>query len=431
MNPFVPLSAIWEIVIPDAAEDISDSDEQEPEIFITSQPADVSRTRPAVYFIGDPKDDDELVFAHVEVATQTDQALAETVGLPQPDIQQMLIDSQNLTIQLLCEKIDMLHFSRIGNILNPQAGPPLNPQADIFIPSCDFAPEDFTSAQPISLAELFEPSPLCLSELIPADPENLITEFEQLTAGPEGVVPTVEPMTPEAIEEEVLSDLAAGPECVVPTVETIRREAVEEVRSELQRVKAALANSEIIIEELKIEFSSGRSPDLLASKVVDQVFKKISACEPLNIVIPDAVWCLVPARRLCLQICEDNILLGFWDTLFFGTSLGRCAASEFPPIGLMVRKNPDSLVFHHCPGCACEITSDICYACAYASKNQFYIDGFRSYSLNSQDPIENNSLGPFSFSQEYDEEYELFSQLVGDGQEDYMLDHDPSSDIWS
>ena len=80
-------------------EDLSDSDEQESATFITPQPAVVSRTRPAVYFIGDPEDDDELVFAHVEVATQTVQALAENVGLPHPDIQQMLIDSQNLTIQ--------------------------------------------------------------------------------------------------------------------------------------------------------------------------------------------------------------------------------------------------------------------------------------------------------------------------------------------
>ena len=97
----------------------------------------------------------------------------------------------------------------------------------------------------------------------------------------------------------------------------------------------------------------------------------------------------------------------------------------------MVRKNPDSLVFHFCPGCACEITSDICYACDYASKNQFYIDGFRSYILDSQDPIDKNSLGPFTFSANYVSDYETFSQLLGDGEEDYMLDYDPSSDIWS
>ena len=100
------------------------------------------------------------------------------------------------------------------------------------------------------------------------------------------------------------------------------------------------------------------------------------------------------------------------------------------PIGLMVRKNPDSLICNFCPGCACEITSDICYACDYASKNHYYIDGFRSYSFNSQDPIENSSPRLFSYQVEDVEDFEPFLHQYGDD-EDYMLDCDPSDDIWS
>ena len=61
------------------------------------------------------------------------------------------------------------------------------------------------------------------------------------------------------------------------------------------------------MEDVKTEFANSLNPDLLTSQVVDQVFKKISACEP------DAMWCLAPSRNTCLQICEDNVILGFWE----------------------------------------------------------------------------------------------------------------------
>ena len=176
---------------------------------------------------------------------------------------------------------------------------------------------------------------------------------------------------------------------------------------------------------MKTEFANGLKPYLLTSQVVDQVLKKNSACEP------DTVWCLVPSRSTCLQICEDNVILGFGDTLFFGSSLSRCATSEFPPIGLMVRKNPGSLVFRRCPGCACEISSNICFACNYAEKDTYYADGFRKYSPNSPSANDNlhrdsvNSQGPID-----NIPFKTFSHH-NDDVEDYMLGYDPSDDVWS
>ena len=189
----------------------------------------------------------------------------------------MLIDSQNLTIQLLYEKIDLLQFSQVGNILIPQTGHSLNPQADIFIPSCDFAPEDVTSAQPISLAEL-----------IPAeDSFSTVTDI----IGTLLHTPTVDDP---------------------PTVEPSTLVAIDEVHSYLQRVEAALANKEQILEDMKTEFAIGLCPDKFAPRVVDQVLKGISFRFPvasdmlvfadnlsdLLIILPDAVWCFVPAEHL-------------------------------------------------------------------------------------------------------------------------------------
>ena len=120
------------------------------------------------------------------------------------------------------------------------------------------------------------------------------------------------------------------------------------------------------------------------------------------------------------------MLLGFWDTLFVGTRLGLCASKEFPIIELMMRKNPDDLISHFCPGCACEISGNICHACEYAEKNMYYAKGFSKYSPNSslacdgfrcQDPIDNSFVEPFSFH-----DYE---------DEDYMREYDSSDDVWS
>ena len=125
------------------------------------------------------------------------------------------------------------------------------------------------------------------------------------------------------------------------------------------------------------------------------------------------------------------MILGFWDTLFSGSSLGRCAASEFPPFGLMERKNPDSLVFLRCPGCACEISGNICVACNYADKNMYYADGFRKYSPNSQSAFDNLHSYPVN-SQDLSDNipFETFSHHNDDA-EDYMLDYDSSDDVWS
>ena len=415
-------------------EDISDSDE----LPFTPQ-ADL-------FFIGDSEGDDgddydeAAAFSQAHVSTQTEIAsllpgdardsccgtsTADDKGTPTySEIQQLLIESQNFTIHLLCEKI--------GNMQHPAFGSVLNPNAEVFFPS--------TVAQP---------QKICLSELIdaedslPADTETLITELEQFA-----------------------NDAESGVEDL-PTEEPESHVAVEQVLSDLQRIKAALANREQLVEDMKTELACGLNPDLLTSQVVDQVFKKISAC------VPDAVWCLVPSRSSCLQICEDNVILGFWDTLFFGSSLGRCATSEFPPIGLMERKNPDSLVFHRCPGCACEISGNICFACDYAEKNRYYADGFCKYSPNSPaaidslhreahakslqlkqpDASQSGCINPCVSMHDYLHEFnkqdvifaldsvnpqgpidnisfETFSHH-DDDVEDYMLGYDPSDDVWS
>ena len=207
---------------------------------------------------------------------------------------------------------------------------------------------------------------------------------------------------------------------VLPSVDSVSQLVFYDVISDLQGIKAALANRERIVEDLKTEVINGLNPELLTSRVVDQVLNKIRACQP------DAVWCLVPSRSTTLQICEENMLIGFWDTLFIGTRLGLCASKEFPISGLMMRKNPDDLVYHFCPGCACEISSFVCHACEYAEKNVFYAKGFCKYSPNSflacddfrsQDPIDNSVVEPFSFH-----DYE---------DEDYMREYDSSDDVWS
>ena len=86
----------------------------------------------------------------------------------------------------------------------------------------------------------------------------------------------------------------------------------------------------------------------------------------------------MPAQTSGLLISEDDLIVGFWDTLFLGTRVGRCANKEFPPIGLMLGQNPDDLVDLNlgCPGCACEVSSHMCYACDCAIKDAFYFDGF-------------------------------------------------------
>ena len=87
-----------------------------------------------------------------------------------------------------------------------------------------------------------------------ADPETLITELEQLANDADKVVE------------------------VLPTVDSLSQLPFDEVLSDLQGIKAAFANREQIVEDLKTEFINGLNPDLLTSKVVDQVFHKISAC---------------------------------------------------------------------------------------------------------------------------------------------------------
>ena len=72
----------------------------------------------------------------------------------------------------------------------------------------------------------------------------------------------------------------------------------------------------------------------------------------------------------------------------------------FPLSELMKRKNPDELVFNPCPGCMSEITSNVCFACDYAGKNSFYLDGFRNYSPNS--PCSNEPNYQFQYDSEED-----------------------------
>ena len=99
----------------------------------------------------------------------------------------------------------------------------------------------------------------------------------------------------------------------------------------------------------------------------------------------------------------------------------------------MIRKNPDDLVYQSCPGCACEISGNICFACEYADKNIFYADGFRKYSPNSPPPIDlmhrDEYLSNICYQRDLDE---LYSSQP-DYEEDYMYDgsFDSSSEVWT
>ena len=233
-----------------------------------------------------------------EVATQTEKPEVCTT-YAKPDVQQMLVDSQNITIQLLCEKIAWL-----------QAVPfisSLRPEAEVYIPA-PLAPQ---LAHNINLSELI---PAEESSGVAADSDTFVKPLHDVCAprnceDAEAAAFSAEPET-LIIELEQLANDADKVVEVLPTVDSLSQLAFDELLSDLQGIKAALANREQIVEDLKTELINGLNPDLLTSKVVDQILNKISACEP------DAVWCLVPSRSTCLQICEDNMLLGVWDTLF-------------------------------------------------------------------------------------------------------------------
>ena len=102
------------------------------------------------------------------MGTQTDQLATSLAGDTKDccsdgsptysEIQQMLIESQNFTIRLLCEKIDVLHQSPFGSSLNPQA--------EVFVPSA-VAPQ-FAQACPASDTSQ-QAQEICLSELIPSE----------------------------------------------------------------------------------------------------------------------------------------------------------------------------------------------------------------------------------------------------------------------
>ena len=162
------------------------------------------------YFIGDSEDDDgddndeAAVSCQGHVGTQTEIApflvrdtrdsccgtsAAGDKGTPTySEIQQLLIESQNFTIHLLCEKI--------GNLQHPPFGSVLNPHAEVFFPSTDALPQP---AQKICLSELID-----AEDSLSDDAEALITELEQITNDAESVVevlPTVEPLSHVAVEQ--------------------------------------------------------------------------------------------------------------------------------------------------------------------------------------------------------------------------------------
>ena len=173
--------------------------------------------QPATFVIGDSKDSCSGVAATADVGSPT-----------YSEIQQMLIESQNFTIQLLREEIDTLQHFPFSSFLNPQA--------EAFIPSTD-GPQ----LAPVS-SVLQQAQEICLSELI----------LDQLAT--------------DANAESVVE--------VQPIGEPLSREVIEEMLSELQGVKAALANREQMIENIKTEFANALNPDMLASAVENQVFQK-------------------------------------------------------------------------------------------------------------------------------------------------------------
>ena len=92
-----------------------------------------------------------------------------------------MIESQNLTIQLLCEEIDNLQHSTFGSYLNPDA--------EIFIPSTDAQPPAQPTPVPDSTV-LLQAQEIRVSDLIPtedslsAEPAIPITDLSNLPSSP-------------------------------------------------------------------------------------------------------------------------------------------------------------------------------------------------------------------------------------------------------
>ena len=82
-----------------------------------------------------------------------------------------------------------------------------------------------------------------------------------------------------------------------PTVEPSTLVAIDEVLSDLQRVGAALANREQILEDMKTEFANDLNPEKLASRVVDNFSRKLVHVSLLS-PKPCGVLCL-PRPAVC------------------------------------------------------------------------------------------------------------------------------------
>ena len=209
-------------------------------------------------------------------------------------------------------------------------------------------------------------------------------------------------------------------------------------------------------QEIKQELDVEKITDNICGRVV-KLISASSACEPQISLLPnvlsqsgqdlvhpvslenvfsrnssDASWCLVPARSECMLSCKDKNIVGFWNTLFAGA--GRDRSMVFPRIELMMRKNPDELIFKPCPGCMSEITSNICFACDYADKNAFYSDGYWNYSPNSTSSCEphNTQISPLPNDlgqnvQDIDDP-PIQYQYQYDSDEEYMRNHEDSGE---
>ena len=318
----------------------------------------------------DPDEDDQK-----QAGTQTEQpadfpsgdgdakdCCNDTVQGPSyTEMQQMLIEAQNFTIRLLCEKNGVIYHSPFCSRLNPQA--------ETFVPSVDAPPP----AQDRPTNDTRQPAQeVCLSELIPSIP--VLPEKIQEVRG------EIATGLPEMIQE-VQSEIA--------TVATV----FQEVQGEIATVQRGIAavKQELDVEKITkkvlklINASSARDPDLPSVS---------SACDPclcdpvcqetvvFNRESSDAYWCLEPDDTECMLSCKDIYIVGFWNTIFSGASrVARRRSLVFP---LMCRKNPVELVGNPCPGCTSEITSNVCFACDYGDKNAYFSDGFCNYSPISQ-----------------------------------------------